>query len=601
MASLFERIRNGIRVKPNDSRRNDTGIDADDRLLSDILNPENAYALLDNISQFRELSGNRNEMYDAFDEMEKDARISAALSIYADDATQTDLNGNVVWIKSDDPDIAAFGNRLLRVLKINQNAWSHIYQLCKYGNCYLELFYDDELDGEDMVDNEVPGSGMTSVKTHKTGSRIAEYVEQVCNPASIFELTQRGKTAGYIRLQDDDQNASMSNRVYSMNLTGTDQEILPADKFVHIMLAPNSERFPETFEILTGSNDNKKQTVYRVANGKSLIENTFRTHRELQLMEDSLLLNRVTRSAITRILQIEVGDMPKTKVREKIRALKMMIEQKNFMDVNSGDFANQASPGPIDNIVYTVTRNGAGAITSTTLGGDVDVKSLADIEHVEQKEAGQLGIPLAYIKGTSGDGGGLSSGTALTKLDNKHARKIKRIQTAYREGITTLINIFALRKGLLNYINNFTVEMVSPSTIEDDDRDQQLDNRITMVNNLLEILSGSEDAYSPETLKEVTEYLVSVFLNRPEIVDILIKDNKQSESEETDSSSYDAQLRTSRGTSNAGYESSSENDEFMADLSDMELPDLGDSEMTASAEEDTGTTDNDFGDFEDFA
>lgn len=601
MASLFERIRNGIRVKPNNSRRNDTGIDADDKLLSDILNPENAYALLDNISQFRELSGNRNEMYDAFDEMEKDARISAALSIYADDATQTDLNGNVVWIKSDDPDIAAFGNRLLRVLKINQNAWSHIYQLCKYGNCYLELFYDDELDGEDMVDNEVPGSGMTSVKTHKTGSRIAEYVEQVCNPASIFELTQRGKTAGYIRLQDDDQNASMSNRVYSMNLTGTDQEILPADKFVHIMLAPNSERFPETFEILTGSGDNKKQTVYRVANGKSLIENTFRTHRELQLMEDSLLLNRVTRSAITRILQIEVGDMPKTKVREKIRALKMMIEQKNFMDVNSGDFANQASPGPIDNIVYTVTRNGAGAITSTTLGGDVDVKSLADIEHVEQKEAGQLGIPLAYIKGTSGDGGGLSSGTALTKLDNKHARKIKRIQTAYREGITTLINIFALRKGLLNYINNFTVEMVSPSTIEDDDRDQQLDNRITMVNNLLEILSGSEDAYSPETLKEVTEYLVSVFLNRPEIVDILIKDNKQSESEETDSSSYDAQLQTSRGTSNAGYESSSENDEFMADLSDMELPDLGDSEMTASAEEDTGTTDNDFGDFEDFA
>lgn len=103
-------------------------------------------------------------------------------------------------------------------------------------------------------------------------------------------------------------------------------------------------------------------------------------------MEDSVLLNRVTRSAITRILQIEVGDMPRPQVREKLRQVKQMVEQRNFMDTNSGTFSNQASPGPVDNIIYVPTRNGNGAITMSSIGGDVDPKSLIDLEYFQQKK-----------------------------------------------------------------------------------------------------------------------------------------------------------------------------------------------------------------------
>ena len=600
LTEILKKSISGIRVKPNVGREYDSAFDPDDELSKSLMDNSSNSSVIDNINTFREMSRNRNEQYDAFDEMEKDATISAALKMYADDATQYNLDGNVIWVESDDPNIAEFGNRLIEVLRLNESAWSHIYQLVKYGDLYLETFYDDESSTSKMNSKSISGGFGTAVQYHKIGARIDEYIEAVPNPASIFDLRKRGKVAGFIKIDDVDPEKTNYSRVYSVNLTGTTQQILPSDKYVHIMISAESSRYPETLNIEYKDKDgNDVNESYRVAKGKSMLADTFKSFRELKLMEDSILLNRVTRSPLTRILQVEVGDMSKAQIREKLRQIKRMIEQKNFLDKDSGEFSNMASPGPVDNIVYVPTRDGKGAITSTTLGGDVDPKSLVDIEYYKQKEAGGLGIPLSYLQQQSGDGGGLSSGTALTKLDNRYARAVKRIQTAYCAGIQTLLNIFAIRKGLTDYVNNFKVRMLSPSTIEDADRDEQLDNRIRMTNDMLSIIDNFE-GYNDDTKRQVIEYLISVFLNKPEITNILSKQEAVSEDEPVDDSDgYEM---------SSGEGSSVSNNFFGDDISqepsndfnfDEALPLESTSDEETSVEEPSESSD--FGDFEEFA
>ena len=610
--NLFEKFRdnvvNGIRVKPNKGKSDETNLTLDDDLV-DFLRTVSSDKLLEivGINNFRDISDNRAEQYDAFDEMEKDATISAALKMYADDATQYNLDGNVIWVESADPNIADFGNRLLQVLRINEKAWTHIYNLVKYGDIYLETFYDDEVDAYSLVSTPVKGMYGTVAQSHKIGARMEEYVEMVSNPAVIFDLKKRGKTEGYIKLDDDDKDVNIQ-RVYRVNLSGTQQRILPADKYIHIMLSEESNRYPETFDITFENTRNNKSVEngedtkdirtyrYTVAKGKSILHDVFKAYRELKLMEDSVLLNRVTRSAITRILQIEVGDMPKPQVKEKLRQIKMMIEQKNFMDTNKGEFTNQASPGPVDNIIYVPVRNGNGAITMNSLGGDVDPKSLIDLEYYKQKEAGALGIPLAYLSGQSGDGGGLSSGTALTKLDNKYARTIKRIQIAYTQGITTLLNVFAIRKNLTDYVNNFKVRMVSPSTIEDDDRDQQLDNRINMTSNLFNIINDAE-VITQDGKIELVNYLTSSFLNKPEIAKILNEHVKEPQHEDAEVSD-DLEGNSMSTSSNMSSNDFDFNDLPSVDISDVPPTDNEESESDADI---TSGDESGFGDFEEFA
>lgn len=594
------RILNGIRVRGNPQKSGDIGVEVDNDIATTLLEDSDVeQQILSTINKFRELSSNRNEQYDAFDEMEKDSIISAAIRMYADDATQYNLDGNVIWAESDEPNISDFANRLIDVLKLNENAWFHIYNLVKYGDLYLETFYDDEIPGS-RTNNGNHLSYGTSVMQHAVGARMEEYVEMVNNPATIFDLRKMGKTQGFIVMEDIDDNRSNAGQAYNIQLAGTTQQILPADKYIHIMIGSYGSRRPESISVVTGEGENTRTDTYTVSKGKSLLEDVFKTFREISLMEDSILLNRVTRSAVTRIIQVEVGDMPKEQVREKLRKIKMMIEQKNFMDKNAGTFSSQAAPGPVDNVIYVPTRNGNGAITSSSIGGDADPKTLIDLEYYQQKEAGGLGIPLSYLKAQSGDGGGLSSGTALTKLDNRYARTIKRIQTAYISGIQTLINLFAIRKGLNDYVNNFKIRMLSPSTIEDSDRDDQLDNRVRMLDAMISMID-KDDMYSNEAIKDVTEYMISTFLNKPEVTKIL-KDDSQKPSSEEQNEDFEDSVEDSSYKGGASSYSRPESMEG-ADFSDIESTgfEMPEDAENSEAGEPSTTTPEGFGDFEDFA
>jgi len=57
-----------------------------------------------------------------------------------------------------------------------------------------------------------------------------------------------------------------------------------------------------------------------------------------------------------------------------------------------------------------------------------------------------------------------------------------------------LLNIFFLDKGLGNKVNTFEVHMVSPSTIEDNERKESLSSSVDIVNNAMNMFNDVEKA-----------------------------------------------------------------------------------------------------------
>lgn len=462
------------------------------------------------LERFTSISNARDQVYQLIDTMAQDSSVSAILRTYTEDVCEPADNGHIIWCEADDPKISKFINYILNIMNADKNMYSWTYSLLKYGDVYLRLYresdYRDDLFKSDNVDNAYSARNVLNenldeavrLNLHSGSDPYSYYVEAVDDPGTIFELNKFGKTYGYIEVPNSETNASAittysemaTSGVYNFRMKSTDVNVYQADDFVHACLEDNYTRFPETVELFLGDEGGKSQS-YRVRRGKSLLYDSYKIWREKSLLENAALLNRVTRSSIVRKVAVEVGDMPKEQVQLTLRRVKDMMEQKGAINVGNS-MSEYNNPGPIENNIYFATHGGQGNITIESVGGDVDVKNLADLDWWNNKFYSSYGIPKQFF-GWTDDGAGFNGGTSLTILSSVYAKGVKRVQNAMIQAITDAINLFLINKGLKSYLNNFTLKMKAPTTQEELDYRAELSNKINAISNMQGLFTDIED------------------------------------------------------------------------------------------------------------
>lgn len=532
---------------------------------------------LNDLSNITTLKGTRNEKYAVFEEMVADGRIGAAIEMYANDTVQYNQDGKIIWVESKDTEVAKYANKLIEDLNIPQNLWSYAYCMWLYGDVYLETFENTSYRGTKPTLLVEPTKANPNVRTQVDieGAKLERYIEKVPNAAEVYDLQYKGKTSGFIRSQDSFKN-SLQNNTYMYTGIATDIDILNPTKFVHICLSPNINRFPEKFRLLKEEIETKDENgridashtegaggnlSFTVKSGQSVLENVYGAYQTLKLKEESVLLERVTKSSITRIIQVELGDLPESQKRKKLQEIKSQIEQQIIINKNSGSMQSRSGAQPIENIIYSTTKNGKGAISTVNIGGDVNIGDLSDVADSENKVYGSLLIPKALL-GADMDGSGLSNGGSLTEMNTTYARRIKRGQVALTSGIKTLINIFALSDGLgEKVVNNFEVKLTPIITVEDNRRDELMQNKIRNVNDILSLFNNIDKIDEDTKLQMIIEWL-STYLNQQDIVNILdeyLQSLEQQENEaatdEVEGNNNDAEYDLSSGEpSNSSFD-----------------------------------------------
>lgn len=233
-------------------------------------------------------------------------------------------------------------------------------------------------------------------------------------------------------------------------------------------------------------------------------------------MENSILLSRLTRSSITRAIQMEVGDMPKGEVMTVTNRVKSLLEQKSAIEVGT-KMSEYVNPGPVENIVILPTRNGKGAIQMTQIGGDYDPKTLTDLDHFVNKLAGGLKIPKPLL-GFTDDNTGFNGGTSLTILSSDYGKAIKKMQKVLTQMVTDAINLLLMDKGKNAMINNFHIVMQVPVTQEEIDLKSDLSNSLRNVTDIMGTLGDIDD---PIAKTKVLKSLLSETLANQEVTNIL--------------------------------------------------------------------------------
>jgi hypothetical protein len=168
-----------------------------------------------------------------------------------------------------------------------------------------------------------------------------------------------------------------------------------------------------------------------------------------------------------------------------------MMEQKSAFNVGNS-MQEYNNPGPIENNIYFATHGGQGNITIEAVGGDVDVKNLADLDFWNNKFYSAYGVPKQYY-GWTDDAAGFNEGSSLAILSSEFAKSVKRVQNALIQMLTDAINLFLLNKGCKSYLNNFTLKMKAPVTQEEVDYRAEFTNKINAISSLQGLFTDIED------------------------------------------------------------------------------------------------------------
>ena len=601
----------GIKIEPTPIPEKQIGIDTKNVFMDNVVEAIDVGKVdISKIESFSTISQTRDTMYTMLDTMAEDNIISAVLETYAEDATERNDKGQIVWCESSDANIAKYVTFLLNSMNVDKNIYKWVYSLCKYGDVYLRLYrtseFEDALFADDIQkkkedkkkqrnlsealeelnkekEHEILKEDI-NINLYHPNDNFVHYLEMVSNPAEMFELTKFGKTYAYIQAMVSNSQArdtdQMLNAVYRYSFKKKDIDVYDAVTFVHAALEDNTSRVPEEVDIFlpiekknedgTYNNEYETKLTYNVRRGQSLLYSSYKIWREMKLLENAMLLNRITKSSVIRVFQVEVGDMGKDQVGPYLNRLKQMIEQKTA--INTGNTMSEyTNPGPMENSIYVPTHNGQGSLSIQAVGGDVDVKGLADIDYFTNLLFGGLRVPKTYFSFVD-DAAGFSGGESLALISSRYAKMVKRIQNTMIQALTDAINIMLLDKGLDSYINKFELQMVTPTTSEERDRRETMSNRINYVRDTMDLLQDIEDS---EVRLRILKALLSNALQDNEITELIQEEIEKLEDGQvpnTESEGDDFDL----GGGSSGLPSSS-----LDDFGSMDLggDDLGDTDL----------------------
>jgi len=507
----------GTSIRPVPTPQPEIGIDTENTLTSNIVNQAiNSNVDISKLEGFSTVAQTREQIYQMIDTMAQDPILSSYLKTISEDAVEINDSGKIIWCESEDSRVAKYVTYLLDSMNVDKNAFTWMHALTKYGDLYIRLYRQSDYEKDSLFEfeeknKEALNEGVNKIEEpfkskdsetlqeavnvvlHEKGDHYVNYVEAVPNPGEMFELTKFGKTMGYIKAPVAVQAVKRDFMNYSYmqyKMKRKDVEIYSATDFIHACLDDSSNRSPEEVDIFleddTEGKSDKKVHTYKVKRGQSELSSVFKIWRQLTLLENSALLNRITKSSVVRMISVEVGDMPKEQIGGHLQSLKSLMEQKTALKTGES-MSEYTNPGPIENNIYIPTHGGVGAISASSVGGDFDPKQLSDVSYFQNKLFGALGVPKAFF-GITEDGAGFNGGTSLAIQSSRYAKSVKRLQNTLSQAITDLVNLMLLDRGLVKYINKFSIRMQAPITQEELDRRDNKRNKVGVINDIMQQL-----------------------------------------------------------------------------------------------------------------
>ena len=198
----------------------------------------------------------------------------------------------------------------------------------------------------------------------------------------------------------------------------------------------------------------------------SYLQKALKPVNQLRMMEDSLVIYRISRAPERRIFYIDVGNLPKGKAEEYLRGIMNQYRNKLVYDAKTGDIKDDRKHMSMLEDFFLPRREGGRGTEITTLPGGENLGQIDDIIYFQKKLYKSLNVPVNRLEQEAQYS--LGRTTEITRDEVKFKKFVDRCRKRFSDIFMQLIKTQLLLKGVITKEDwNTWKESISFSYIED--------------------------------------------------------------------------------------------------------------------------------------
>ena len=181
----------------------------------------------------------------------------------------------------------------------------------------------------------------------------------------------------------------------------------------------------------------------------SYLHKAIKALNQLRMIEDSLVIYRLSRAPERRIFYIDVGNLPKVKAEQYLKEVMSRYRNKLVYDAGTGEVRDDKKFMSMMEDFWLPRREGGRGTEITTLPGGQNLGELADIEYFQKKLYRALGVPESRIAG-GGDGFNLGRSSEILRDELKFSKFVGRLRKRFATMFNDMLRTQLVLKNIVS-------------------------------------------------------------------------------------------------------------------------------------------------------
>jgi len=362
---------------------------------------------------------NELELITRYREMANHPELEQAIDDIVNEAITHDGSGDVISINLDklkQPEI---------IKKKIIEEFNNIQRMLNFSNLADDLFKRWYIDGRiyfHIVVNE---------KNPKEGIQELRYID----PRKIRKVRE------IVKDKDARTGAMLIKSIaeyYVYNDRGTTTQTYTAGVNAGVRIAIDS-----VVNVNSGLMDAKNTFVI------SYLHKAIKPLNQLRMIEDAVVIYRLSRAPERRVFYIDVGNLPKGKAEQYLRDIMIKYRNKMVYDANTGEMRDDRKHMSMLEDFWLPRREGGKGTEITTLPAGQNLGQIEDVDYFRKKLLQSLNVP--YSRMDQQGGGGLASlgrSAEITRDELKFAKFIIRLRNKFSQIFDHALKVQLSLKGI---------------------------------------------------------------------------------------------------------------------------------------------------------